>query len=43
MAKWVAETHPEFQFVREQSTLPSFDPDPAHYHDGGYFAVFARK
>jgi 16S rRNA (cytosine967-C5)-methyltransferase len=43
MAKWFAETHPEFRFVRERSTLPSFDPDPAHYHDGGYFAVFARK
>lgn len=43
MAKWFGEQHPQFELVRERSTWPSFDNDPARYHDGGYVAVFARK
>jgi 16S rRNA (cytosine967-C5)-methyltransferase len=43
MARWFAQRHPQFDFLREHTTLPSFDPDPARYHDGGYFAIFARK
>ncbi len=34
--------HPDLQLVEEETTLPSFDPDPPHYHDGGYFAVLER-
>jgi 16S rRNA (cytosine967-C5)-methyltransferase len=35
--------HSEFQLDHEQHILPSFDDDPAHYHDGGYLAVLRRK
>jgi len=34
--------HPEYQLVSEVRTLPSFDVDPARYHDGGYYAVLTR-
>jgi 16S rRNA (cytosine967-C5)-methyltransferase len=43
IAQWFLAEHPQFTLLRERSTLPSFDSDPARYHDGGYFAVFARK
>ncbi len=43
IAKWFGEQYSQFELVRERSTLPSFDPDPKRYHDGGYVAVFARK
>jgi 16S rRNA (cytosine967-C5)-methyltransferase len=43
IAKWFLEEHPQFALLRERSTLPSFDPDPTRYHDGGFVAVFARK
>jgi 16S rRNA (cytosine967-C5)-methyltransferase len=33
----------DFERVEEQSTLPSFDPEPANYHDGGYHAVLRRR
>jgi 16S rRNA (cytosine967-C5)-methyltransferase len=35
-------THPEFQLVGDQATLPSFTPEPTQYHDGGYYAVLRR-
>jgi 16S rRNA (cytosine967-C5)-methyltransferase len=35
--------HPDFELLHDQSTLPSFDPDPTHYHDGGYLAALRRK
>jgi 16S rRNA (cytosine967-C5)-methyltransferase len=43
MARWFLQQHPQFALLRERSTLPSFDAEPTRYHDGGYFAVFARK
>jgi 16S rRNA (cytosine967-C5)-methyltransferase len=43
ISRWFLERHPQFALLRERSTLPSFDADPTRYHDGGYFAVFARK
>src|SRR5439155_3349764 len=30
-------THPDFHKLSEQTTLPSTDPEPRHYHAGGYF------
>jgi 16S rRNA (cytosine967-C5)-methyltransferase len=35
--------HPDFELLEEKSTLPSFDPSPANYHDGGYHAVLRRN
>jgi 16S rRNA (cytosine967-C5)-methyltransferase len=35
--------HPDFELLHDQSTLPSFDPDPVRYHDGGYVAAMRRK
>ncbi|MDB5321561.1 MAG: rsmB [Phycisphaerales bacterium] len=35
--------HPDFELLHDLSTLPSFDPDPTRYHDGGYVAVLRRK
>jgi 16S rRNA (cytosine967-C5)-methyltransferase len=34
--------HTEFSVAHSESTLPSSDNDPAHYHDGGYYAVLRR-
>jgi 16S rRNA (cytosine967-C5)-methyltransferase len=34
--------HKHYRMLREQLTLPSTDPDPAHYHDGGYYALLER-
>jgi 16S rRNA (cytosine967-C5)-methyltransferase len=41
IAQWFLKQHP-FKLLRQHATLPSLDADPARYHDGGYFAVFAR-
>lgn len=36
-------THPDYHFVEDRLTLPSFDAtDPDDYHDGGYVAVLKR-
>jgi 16S rRNA (cytosine967-C5)-methyltransferase len=35
--------HPEYERLEDQSTLPSLDPDPTRYRDGGYWAVLRRK
>lgn len=35
--------HVDFELLRDQATLPSFDFDPARYRDGGYFALLRRK
>jgi 16S rRNA (cytosine967-C5)-methyltransferase len=35
-------SHPDFQKLSEMVTLPSFDPDPSRYRDGGYFAVLGK-
>jgi len=37
------EQHVEFERMADHSTLPSFDPDPTRYRDGGYWAVLRRK
>jgi 16S rRNA (cytosine967-C5)-methyltransferase len=37
------ERHPEYGFESDQSQIPSFDPDPTRYHDGGYIAAMRRK
>ena len=34
--------HSEYQFERDETTLPSFEPDATTYHDGGYWAVLKR-
>jgi 16S rRNA (cytosine967-C5)-methyltransferase len=35
--------HADFELLRDQFTLPSFDSDPARYRDGGYWALLRRK
>jgi 16S rRNA (cytosine967-C5)-methyltransferase len=35
--------HTDFELLRDQSTLPSFDSDPSRYRDGGYWALMRRK
>jgi len=36
--------HPDYQFVEDRLTLPSFETTaPCDYHDGGYVAVLQRK
>jgi 16S rRNA (cytosine967-C5)-methyltransferase len=35
--------HPEFELLRSESTVPSFDDDPTRYHDGGFIAVLRRQ
>jgi 16S rRNA (cytosine967-C5)-methyltransferase len=42
ICQWFLKQHPQFKLLRQHATLPSFDADPVRYHDGGYFAVFAR-
>jgi 16S rRNA (cytosine967-C5)-methyltransferase len=33
----------EYELIEDRSTLPSLDPDPTRYHDGGYWALLRRK
>jgi len=40
--EWFLERHGEYELLDSCSTLPSFDHDPARYHDGGYVAVMRR-
>jgi 16S rRNA (cytosine967-C5)-methyltransferase len=34
---------PAFELLTSQITWPSFDDDPTHYHDGGFFGVLRRN
>jgi 16S rRNA (cytosine967-C5)-methyltransferase len=34
---------PDFELLSDAGTLPSFDPSPIRYRDGGYYAVLRRK
>jgi 16S rRNA (cytosine967-C5)-methyltransferase len=35
--------HSGFDLVEDRLTLPSLDPDPTRYRDGGYWALLRRK
>jgi 16S rRNA C967 or C1407 C5-methylase (RsmB/RsmF family) len=41
VAEFLAQ-HPEYRLRQEERILPSLEPDPAAYHDGGYVAVLER-
>jgi 16S rRNA (cytosine967-C5)-methyltransferase len=40
----VLQANPRLELLESKTTLPSFDdPEPTHYHDGGYFAALRLK
>ncbi len=37
------EAHRDYEQIESRLTLPSMDPDPARYHDGGFFAALQKR
>jgi 16S rRNA (cytosine967-C5)-methyltransferase len=43
MVKRFVETYPQFEIIRERSTMPAMTDDPTSHRDGGYVAVLVRR